>query len=288
MPARVQVLRSIVDRNQPSEGTHVQEVDAPLHQIRALGKPLNQWMEIEQNTHIIEQLRHRCCICSQWIANIRSIKLHVLKVHPEIYNAAGAAALTDCKKNRAHHISFQILWYAGEQNLSACRYMSRIVADQARSYPGERSHAQLWRRTWISTKPLCTSTSFIRRGRPLSGSRAPRGRDQRSRQHRKRPKEKAAAEGGRDLNTSCKIKDRVWLKVGSRSQGVGQASASPGRLYSASPDGSHRVDDIQHRRESSEHHTDTCWGGREMEPSAPQRAEQDQSNATTYTSDLCH
>ena len=91
-------VSSTVDRNQPSEGTHVQEVDTPLRQIRALGKPLNQWMEIVQNTHILEQLKHRCCVCSQWIANIRSVKLHVLKVHPEIYNTAGAAALADCKK----------------------------------------------------------------------------------------------------------------------------------------------------------------------------------------------
>ena len=44
-------VSSVVDRNQPSEGTHVQEVDTPLNQIRALGKPLNQWMEIAQNTH---------------------------------------------------------------------------------------------------------------------------------------------------------------------------------------------------------------------------------------------
>ena len=55
-------------------------------------------MSIAQHTDILEQLRHRCCICSQWVANIRSIKLHVLKVHPEFYNTAGAAALADCRK----------------------------------------------------------------------------------------------------------------------------------------------------------------------------------------------
>ena len=62
----------------------------------------------------------------------------------------------------------------------------------------------------------------------------------------------------------------------------------PGRLYSASSDGSHRADDVQHRRESSEHHTGPRGGGRKMELFAPQRAGQDQSNATTHTSDLCH
>ena len=84
--------------HQVSDRTSAQEPNTPLSQIRALCKPLSQWMSIAQHTDILEQLRHRCCICSQWVANIRSIKLHVLKVRPDFYNTAGAAALAACRK----------------------------------------------------------------------------------------------------------------------------------------------------------------------------------------------
>ena len=86
---------------------------------------------------------------------------------------------------------------------------------------------------------------------------------------------------------AAKSRIERWLRVGSHSQGVGQANASPGRLYSAPSDGSHRADDLQHRREASEHHTGPRGGGRKMELFAPQRAGQDQSNAMTCASDLC-
>ena len=84
---------------QGSGTEQISHQDTPLALIRALSLPVKQWMDIAQHAHILEMLKHRCCVCvSQWIANIRSVKLHVLKVHPEIYKSTGAEALADCKK----------------------------------------------------------------------------------------------------------------------------------------------------------------------------------------------
>ena len=87
--------------------------------------------------------------------------------------------------------------------------------------------------------------------------------------HRRRPKEKAAAGPGRGHSTTSQ---------------VSKANASPRRLDSAPPDGSYCADDLQHRRESSEHHLGPCGRGRPMEP----RAGQDKPNVATYTPHLCH
>ena len=91
-------LTYAVDVQQGTDQAAAYQADMPLAVIRALSLLLKQWMDIAQHTHILDQLKHRCCVCSQWIANIRSVKLHVLKVQPEIYKATGAAALAGCKK----------------------------------------------------------------------------------------------------------------------------------------------------------------------------------------------
>ena len=97
-------LNDAVDVQQGTDQAAACQADMPLAVIRALSLLLKQWMDIAQHTHILDQLKHRCCVCSQWIANIRSVKLHVLKVQPEIYKTTGAAALAGCK-NVDHLVS---------------------------------------------------------------------------------------------------------------------------------------------------------------------------------------
>ena len=282
-------VNSAVDRRQTSEGTHVHESDTPLSQIRALCKPLSQWMDVAQHAYILEQLKHRCCICSQWVANI-SIKLHVLKVHPEMYNTAGATALADCKqvghlispcrfcgaqvsKTSQHAGTYPVLWQIG---------LGALLANPATPHGGDRhgpggSHS-------VRVPPSPQKAGPCRGAAHHGGETSEVASITSGQKKRPRPRE--------NETSAPPAKSRIerWLRVGSNSQGVGQANASPGRLYSASSKGPYCADDLQRRREPGAHHTGPRGGGRKMEPPAPQRAGQDQSNATTttYTSDLSH
>ncbi len=72
--------------------------EPPVKSIARLDLRRSEWLHIFRFPHIKQQLQHRCVICSQWLANIRSIKLHVRSVHTDIYNSLGQQATVDCSK----------------------------------------------------------------------------------------------------------------------------------------------------------------------------------------------
>ena len=70
----------------------------PIQAVADLKLPRNEWLKIFHFPHIKTMLKHKCVVCSQWLANIRSVKLHMRKVHPEVYHGAGEKAAADCSK----------------------------------------------------------------------------------------------------------------------------------------------------------------------------------------------
>ena len=237
---------STVAVDQVSDRTPAQESNASLSQIRALCKPLSQWMSIAQHTDILEQLRHRCCLCSQWVANIRSIKLHVLKVHSEFYNTAGAAALADCREI-GHLIS--PCRYCGaqvsktSQHASACPVLWQLRLGLTLLPPippptvvatdMDQDEATLYQYLLHHKRPAPSGEPRITGERP---AKSPASQAQ-----RKRPRSEEIETSA----TPSKSRIERWLRIGCNSQGVGQVDTPSRRLYNPPPDRSHRVDDVQ-------------------------------------------
>ena len=255
--------------------------------IRSLNRPLHQWLDVLQESQIMEQLRHRCCICSQWIANIRSVKLHILKVHPDIYHSSGAAALADCRKvghvtspcrfcgmqvskTSQHAGTCPVLWQLRLGALLARSDGSSTIESPAQ----DGSHGS--RRSLPLRLPAATETHGPCRGAAQHGGKTDESVDLPGQGKRKRP---GTLQTGPTLLQSNL---GAWLRHGSHNQDAGTPGPAPRRLHRPDPERPYGSHHIQPGRRLTEHCAGPCRGGREVEHPEDERTQSHQSHPEAY------